>query len=36
MFRTTVDLNQDVGTGFGYWCYGDASGHMDLIWFALL
>ena len=24
MFRTTVDLNCDMGEGFGHWTYGDA------------
>ena len=36
MFRNTVDRNQNMGNGFGRWCYGDASAHMDLIWSALV
>ena len=24
MFRTTIDLNCDMGEGFGHWTYGDA------------
>ena len=35
MFRTTVDL-KNIGTGFGCWCYGDDSAHVDIIWSALI
>lgn len=36
LFRTTVDLKNYIGAGFGCWCHGDASAHMDILFSALI